>query len=201
VLLQTWVSGARKYWIVHEAATRKPPQSFSSSSYLEAIHERERAYVAASGQAVMQETGSKELELTSWWMERTQCAHVYDGARQDLLVRITQVERKSWSRNGDFVIGEHQGVQLVSHAADELKIRRLMASLDRALDRCEETMRCKGHPILCWVNKVLVIDSIRDHLHFWAEQQLVKDTDGSLRDFYHFSFEHITWPQLFTSLC
>jgi hypothetical protein len=58
---------------------------------------------AASEQAAMQETGSKELELTSLWMERTQWAHVYDGARRDLLVRITQVERKHWSRNGDFL--------------------------------------------------------------------------------------------------
>jgi hypothetical protein len=72
MLLQTWVSGARKYWIVRGAATCKPPQSFSSSSYLEAIHERERAYIIASEREAMKETGSKELELTSLWIERTQ---------------------------------------------------------------------------------------------------------------------------------
>ena len=152
VLLQTWVSGARKYWIVRGAATCKPLQSFSSSSYLEAIHERERAHVIASEREAMKETGSKELELTSLWMERTQWAYVYDGAERGLLARITQVERKNRSHNKDFVIGEHQGAQLVSGAADELKISRLMAALDRALDRCEETMRRTGHPILCWLN-------------------------------------------------
>jgi hypothetical protein len=152
VLLQTWVSGARKYWIVCEASTPNPLRRFSRSSYLEAIHERERAHVATSERAALQETGSKELELTSLWMDRTKWPEVYDGARRELLVRISQVGKKKWSRNGDFVIGEHQGVCLVSCAADELKIRRLMAALDRALDRCEETMRRTGHPILCWLN-------------------------------------------------
>jgi hypothetical protein len=65
VLLQTWVWLARKYWIVREAATSNSLRSFSSSSYLEAIHERERAHIAASEREAMKETGSKELELTS----------------------------------------------------------------------------------------------------------------------------------------
>jgi hypothetical protein len=133
VLLQTWVSGARKYWIVREASAPNPPRSVSSSSYLEAIHERERAHVAASERDAMKETGSKEFDLTSLRMERTQWAHVYDGVRRDLLLRISQVEKLTWSKGGDFSIGEHQGVPLVSRAADELKIRRLMAALERAL--------------------------------------------------------------------
>ena len=152
VLLQTWVFGARKYWTVREAASTNPLRSFSSSTYLESIHERERALVAASEREAMKETGSKEFDLTSLWMERTQWAHVYDGVRRDLLLRISQVERRTCSKSGDFAIGEHQGAQLVSHAADELKIRRLMAALECALDRCEETMRRTGHPILCWLN-------------------------------------------------
>jgi hypothetical protein len=99
----------------------------------------------------MQETGVKELELTSPWMERTKWAHVYEGTRRDLLLRISEV-RKSWSYNQDFPIGQHDGVNLVSKRSDEQKIWQLMAALDRALDRCEETMRRTGHPILCWLN-------------------------------------------------
>jgi hypothetical protein len=94
VLLQTWVSGARKYWIVCEASTPNPLRRFSRSSYLEAIHERERAHVATSERAALQETGSKELELTSLWIDRTKWPEVYDGARRELLVRISQVEKK-----------------------------------------------------------------------------------------------------------
>ena len=60
--------------------------------------------------------------------------------------------RKSWSYNQDFPIGQHEGTNLVSKKSDEQKIWQLMAALDRALDRCEETMRRTGHPILCWVN-------------------------------------------------
>ena len=48
--------------------------------------------------------GSKELD--SLWMERARWATVYEGARRDLLVRISQVER---SHNRDFSIKEHQG--------------------------------------------------------------------------------------------
>lgn len=65
---------------------------------------------------------------------------------------ITQIERPIRSKSGDFLIGDHQGVQLVSCAADELKIRQLMAAFERALDRCEDTMRYTGHPILCWLS-------------------------------------------------
>ncbi|KFZ18624.1 hypothetical protein V501_01110 [Pseudogymnoascus sp. VKM F-4519 (FW-2642)] len=154
VLLQSWGSGAsRKYWIVHQAATNDPLRIFSSSSHLEAMHEREREHIAAYNRAAKQETGSKDLELTGLWMERTQWAQIYDGARRDLLVRISQVERQpAWVRGGDFSIGEHQGVQIISREADEKKIRQLMIALDRALDRCEDTMRRTGHPILCWLN-------------------------------------------------
>lgn len=154
VFLQTWTSGAsRRYWIVRQPSTDRPLRIFSGSSHLDAIHERERAHVADSEREAMQETGSKDLELTSLWMERTQWAHVYEGARRDFLVRISQVERRpAWSRNEDFSIGEHQGVKLVSRKADEQKITQLMAALDRAFDRCEDTMRRTGHPILCWLN-------------------------------------------------
>ena len=72
VLLQSWVSGAsRKYWIVRRAATNDPLQSVSASAHLEAIHQRERAHIVARDREAMQDTGSKDLELTSPWMERT----------------------------------------------------------------------------------------------------------------------------------
>lgn len=151
VLLQAWVSGAsRKYWTVHQTSTPNALQIFSGSAHLEAIHQREQAHIAARNRDAMHETGMKELELTSPWMERTQWAQVYEGTRRDLLVKISEV-RKSWSYNQDFPIGQHEGVNLVSWRSDEQKIWQLMAALDRALDRCEETMRRTGHPILCWL--------------------------------------------------
>ena len=151
VLLQTWGTGAlRRYWIVHQASHQEPLRIFSSSSHLEAIHERERARIAARNRETMQETGVKELELTSPWMERTQWARVYEGTRRDLLVKTTEV-RRAWSYDQEFFIGQHGGVDLVSPRRDEQKIWQLMAALGRVLDRCEETMRRTGHPILCWL--------------------------------------------------
>ena len=37
----------------------------------------------------MQETGVKEIELTSPWMKRTDWARVYEGTQRHLLVRIS----------------------------------------------------------------------------------------------------------------
>jgi hypothetical protein len=141
VLLQTWVSGAsRKYWIVRQALKHDPLRIFSGSAHLDAIHQREQAHIAACDREAMQETGVKELELTSPWMERTGWAQVYEGTRRDLLVRISEV-RKSWSYNQDFPIGQHEGVDLVSRRSDEQKIWQLMAALDRALDRIAKKVR------------------------------------------------------------
>jgi hypothetical protein len=70
VQLQTWATvSSRKYWIVRGALTHDQLRIFSGSSHLDAIHQRERAHIAACDQEAMQETGVKELELTSPWME------------------------------------------------------------------------------------------------------------------------------------
>jgi hypothetical protein len=50
-----------------------------------------------------------------------------------------------------FCIGEHKGAKLISSAEDEQKISRLVVVVDHMLNRCEETMRRTGRPILCWL--------------------------------------------------
>jgi hypothetical protein len=154
VFLQSWVSGAsRKYWIVRQAVPGNPPRSFSDSVDLKAIHQRERAHIAHNERQAMQDTGSKDLALTTPWMERTKWAYVYEGARRDLLVRLSEVG-PAWVHGRDFLIGEYKGVNLVSGRCHEQKIWQLIVALDRALDRCEETMRHTGHPLLCWLNTI-----------------------------------------------
>lgn len=118
-------------------------QVFSHSSHIDAIYQRKRAHIAACNREAMRGTGVKEIELTSPWMKRTDWARVYEGTQRHLLVRIG-----SPGLNQGFPIGQHEGTSLVSKKSDEKKIWQLMA----ALDQCEETMRCTGHPILCWLN-------------------------------------------------
>ncbi|KAF9882556.1 hypothetical protein FE257_007185, partial [Aspergillus nanangensis] len=48
-------------------------------------------------------------------------------------------------------LGEYQGQQLVSTAADEDQILYLLCALDPMLDRCEETMEHTGHYIRAWL--------------------------------------------------
>ncbi len=81
----------------------------------------------------MQDTRSKDLALTTPWMERTKWAYVYEGARRDLLVRLSEVG-PAWVHSRDFLIGEYEGVNLVSRRCDEKKIWQLMLALDCALD-------------------------------------------------------------------
>ncbi|KAE8550154.1 hypothetical protein EYB25_006375 [Talaromyces marneffei] len=52
-------------------------------------------------------------------------------------------DHRLWSSPGE--------ADLVSPAADERVIWRIAYAVDSMLDRCEETMRHTGRPILCWL--------------------------------------------------
>lgn len=56
-----------------------------------------------------------------------------------------------WRHSQDVRLGCHDGVDLISLADNEKRIWILLQAVDQALDRCEETMRCTGRPILCWL--------------------------------------------------
>lgn len=68
-------------------------------------------------------------------------------------------------------IGSYQNRIFASPAADEEQIYHLIAILDTVLDRCEDTMRHTGQPILAWVKSHLVAESSPQPLSFLGTQQ------------------------------
>jgi hypothetical protein len=82
-------------------------------------------------------------------MERTKWDEMYSGCRRDLLLNISEMGSARYTVA--FSIGQLKGMKLISPASDERKISRLVMAADQMFDRCEETMRHTGRPILCWL--------------------------------------------------
>jgi hypothetical protein len=59
----------------------------------------------------------------------------------------------------------------MSPAADEGQIYHLIATLDTILDRCEDTMRHTGQPILAWLKSHMAAESSPQPFSFLGTQQ------------------------------
>jgi hypothetical protein len=67
-----------------------------------------------------------------------------------MLVRLTEIGPR-WLHSQDMRLGCHDSIDMFSLAHNEKRIWILLQAADQALGRCEETMRCTGRPILCWL--------------------------------------------------
>ncbi|QGA19815.1 hypothetical protein EYB26_007510 [Talaromyces marneffei] len=152
VYLQTW--NRQLYWIISRGGrTLRLAQERSTYDHLQALQERERTRHAAIQAATVQDSGiaTRSFESLRPWIERTGWEQTYDGLHRDLLRRLTEMpllydscqDHRLWSSPGE--------ADLVSPAADERVIWRIAHAVDSMLDRCEETMRHTGRPILCWL--------------------------------------------------
>jgi hypothetical protein len=65
-------------------------------------------------------------------------------------VRLTEIGPR-WLHSQDMRLGCHDSIDMFSLAHNEKRIWILLQAADQALGRCEETMRCTGRPILCWL--------------------------------------------------
>jgi hypothetical protein len=152
--LQTWLPRNRaKYWEVVTLPSDilpAPPAAHPRSKFLEDIHRREEMYWATADHERLKDTGLQSFVSTSPWMNHTQWAARYQGARRDILVNITKIRACSLGR--ELPVGRYDGDDLVSPEEDERKVAMLIAAMDRAFDRCEETLRRTGRPILCWLH-------------------------------------------------
>jgi hypothetical protein len=98
----------------------------------------------------MMDTGVQTLLATERWMEQTRQQTTYEGVSQDILLNLSHVP---WSLQAeDFALGQSEDAStIVSPQEDEKKIWHLTVGIDHMPDRCEETMRHTGRPILCWL--------------------------------------------------
>lgn len=162
VLLQSWVQeGDREYWIVRRAdsssaaavtttsqrAASGAALSDQTEAYLRLLRQQERDRLL--NQAVT-EVDSQDPLMVSPWIERTRWAETYRGARRDVLVALTVPPTASSQRRG-LSLGRLVDLELHSRPEDERRLGQIAQAVDRLFDRCEETVKRTGHPILCWL--------------------------------------------------
>jgi hypothetical protein len=93
------------------------------------------------------------------WLTRTRWPTTYTGVRRDILVKLTQLPDRR-RLNQDYNINsdndgrtsdeDRQGVYNTSY--DEQRIACLLDAVGRVLERCEDTVRHTGEPLLRWLN-------------------------------------------------
>ncbi|KAH7142264.1 hypothetical protein DER46DRAFT_640284 [Fusarium sp. MPI-SDFR-AT-0072] len=143
-----------------QPSTKKPqgtPYVLTSeaSTHLQQVIDREARYREALSQprAAVNDTGTDTFAATSLWLDRTQWPSIYRGSRRDVLRALIRIPNRP-SLNADYTLGQgnSEGApNLVSPREDEQKISCIMRALDLVIDRCEETVRCTSHNLLCWL--------------------------------------------------
>ncbi|KAI8406504.1 hypothetical protein FOFC_13974 [Fusarium oxysporum] len=141
-------------------STKKPqgtPHVLTSeaSTHLQQAMDREARYREALSQprAAVNDTGADSFAATSLWLDRTQWPSIYRGSRRDVLRALIRLPDRH-SLNADYTLGQgnSEGApNLISSREDEQKISCIMRALDLVIDRCEETVRCTSHNLLCWL--------------------------------------------------
>ncbi|KAE9565998.1 hypothetical protein CGMCC3_g17825 [Colletotrichum fructicola] len=103
VLLQSWSqNGARGFWIAQPtAAGSTPPRETGSPdaddvpaaqhALLAAAHDAERAHLAGGVRATASATGPVDIAFQTGWMRRTGWDLMFDGARRDFLVKMSEL--------------------------------------------------------------------------------------------------------------
>ncbi|KAF5698067.1 hypothetical protein FMUND_15204, partial [Fusarium mundagurra] len=143
-----------------KSSTKKPQETprvltSEASTHLQQVIDRESRYREALGQprTTINDTGTDTFAATSLWLDRTQWASIYRGSRRDVLRALIRLPDRH-SLNTDYTLGQGNlegAPNLVSPREDEQKISCIMRALDLVIDRCEETIRCTSHNILCWL--------------------------------------------------
>ncbi|KAF1354068.1 hypothetical protein EJ07DRAFT_29622, partial [Lizonia empirigonia] len=152
VFLQTWGDGStRKYWTVSmNGSTLRQLSLPCADEHLKLVREREQARREEQQRIALTDMGTQTLQNTGPWMERTRWPITYQGVRRDVLLGLAELPVV---HDGvDRTIGqlEHDS-NITSPSGDEQKIWHLTQAVQIVLDRCEETMRRTGRPLLCWL--------------------------------------------------
>ncbi|KAL5434706.1 hypothetical protein PMIN06_011321 [Paraphaeosphaeria minitans] len=152
VFLQTWSDGpTRKYWTVSVNGNVSRQVTLpGAEEHLKSVREREHTRRKEQQRIAMADTGSQAMQNTGPWMERTRWPITFQGVRRDMLLSLAEIPTNHDAV--DFAIGPTDGtIGVISPSRDEKKIWHLTQAVQLVLDRCEETMRHTGRPLLCWL--------------------------------------------------
>ncbi|KAF6795410.1 hypothetical protein CMUS01_15927 [Colletotrichum musicola] len=168
VPLQSWSqNGMRGYWIVRTNTPmlaqptyvdiRDPPTDASTTqrrALLAAAHNSERTLLGAcpSSTITTATDSTADLALTTNWMRRTGWAEMFNGARRDLLVWMSQIPSPTASASYHFPLGsEDEATIAKSSSEDEKRLQYLLGAVDDLFDTCEDTIRHTDNSMRCWL--------------------------------------------------
>jgi hypothetical protein len=93
------------------------------------------------------ETGEIEDPLlSSNWMRRTGWTKLFSGIDRSILVALS---RPLTARADGFNVGSEPGEEIVFSTSDERRLAIVSVTIDRFLDRCEDTLCHTDHSIRC----------------------------------------------------
>lgn len=149
--LQSWSqNGKRDFWMVKTGREDGPPavqQSPRRKRRLSQIRREEVERVARRQQSM--EAGEREDPLlSSNWMRRTGWTKLFVGTDRSMLVALS----KPPTANPDgYDVGGDHGVEMMFSAVVERRLAVLSITIDRFLDRCEDTLCNTDHSIRCYL--------------------------------------------------
>jgi len=151
--LQSWdFNGARGYWIVAGSVDDGLHEKTSTPrlARLEDLHraERQRMTSRLSTTTTTTTVVNDDMALNTNWMRRTGWTEIFAGEDRALLVALAALPHDA---KQDLYLGLHGAVKLFSSREDEAKLMCMTAALDRAFDRCEDTVRHTHVSMRCWL--------------------------------------------------
>jgi hypothetical protein len=118
---------------------RKPAVKYLAMKLFD--EERARLEHRQSGDPMLY--GSRALASSSTlqtnWMRRAGWEGLFQDARRDILVSLTELPARRTDRS--LALGVIDGQAICSLARDERKLASMMTALDRLLDQCGDTAR------------------------------------------------------------
>ncbi|KAI1525960.1 hypothetical protein PtrSN002B_011687, partial [Pyrenophora tritici-repentis] len=189
VFLQTWGSGpTRSYWTVSvNGSILRQANLPCAGEHLKSVREREQARREEQQRIALTDTGTQTLQNTGPWIERTRWPIAYQGVRRDILLGLADVPVAHDA--DDLTIGQsEQCTNVTSPAKDEQKIWHVTQAIQLVLDRCEETMRRTGRPLLCWLITTRPSPCFPKPFKFLAREQTRRSYRRWLKGFLAFVF-------------
>ncbi|KAH7361356.1 hypothetical protein BKA66DRAFT_592980 [Pyrenochaeta sp. MPI-SDFR-AT-0127] len=117
-------------------------------SRLEQLHQSERERRTEQHVAIVTDVGSADMALNTNWMRRTGWGKIIADGNRKLLVVLAQL---LYGAGKGLFLGKHGNTNLFSRREDEKRVMVIVAALDRAFDRCEDTVKHTDTSIRCWL--------------------------------------------------
>jgi hypothetical protein len=150
--LRNWSKNmASGFWIIRSPDGKSKPDatSVSRGQRLRQLHDLEHGALGVQPANTASDLGGSDMTLVNNWMHRTDWNELLAGSDDAILIKLS--ETPSRTVDGDLLVGKHEGRELRSPAADEMKLRRIAIGIHIALERCRDTVRHTDISIRCWL--------------------------------------------------